>query len=521
MSSDENGGSSRGAADRDIVVYVGTQFAELGLEALESAVAHDRVVVYTARGPAGLLRRRRIEGLDDVPRALAMLHARSVDALVLDARGVDRERALRVLDLLFPHGQVGGPLLRRRILGLVDSGPEGTEAAFALGRYGIAGVIANPTASALAERLDAVLGVRAHGKVALCLAGGGIEGLLYELGVLRALDACMSDRSLVDFDFFCGISAGAILGALLANGIGPDEIVRALDGRSNRLDPITRWDLFEPNFGELAWRLVRLAKELARGGRGPRGALSSFARAVPTAIFSGRRLAAWLERQLERPGMSNDFSRLRRPLYVGATDQDTSDAVLFGDELHSNVPVHRAVRASCALIPFYPPTEIDGRYYIDGAFSRTTNMRVAAQRGASLVLLVDPLVPVRAPEPGYVRSRGGIFSAAQGLKALINGRFDKAALAIAEMHPNVAFHLFRPEAEEMRVLSGSPMKYFYRREIEQIAYDATLAKIRATYPRLARDLALHGISLRHPDELRRHDKPLELPRFAPSAIGVG
>src|SRR5690606_12130834 len=137
-----------------------------------------------------------------------------------------------------------------------------------------------------------------------------------------------------------------------------------------------------------------------------------------------------------------------------------------GPDVRAHVPVHRAVRASCALVPFYPPIEIDGRWYIDGAFSRTTNMREAAKRGATLVILVDPLVPVRADSAGYVRARGGIYGAAQALKALINGRFDKAVGAIAEMHPNVAFHLFRPEQDEMRILSGSPMKYFYRREIE-------------------------------------------------------
>lgn len=120
-----------------------------------------------------------------------------------------------------------------------------------------------------------------------------------------------------------------------------------------------------------------------------------------------------------------------------------------------------------------------------------------------------------------MRARGGIYGAAQGLKALINGRFDKAVGAIAEMHPNVAFHLFRPEAEEMRILSGSPMKYFYRREVEEIAYERTLAKIRESYVQLARDLALHGITLRHPDRVGERTPKAPPPRFAPSAIGIG
>lgn len=503
----------------DTIVYFGSRLDDLRLDELEGARrGDDGAIEYVTRGRAGLALSRRVVATDDLPRALDLLRRAPVDALVVDARA-DAQAALRLLELVFPAGRMGAPLLRKRVLALVPAGA--TETAFALGAHGIGGVLPDPSGPTLAARLDAMLAARGHGKVAICLAGGGIEGLLYELGVLRALDACMADRSVVDLDLFCGISAGAILGALLANGVGPDEILRALDGGSNRLDPIGRWDLFEPNVGELASRLAVLARELARGGAGPRGALSSLLRAVPTAAFSGRRLTAWLERQLERPGMSNRFGELRRPLYVGATDQDTSEAVLFGDEGHAHVPVHRAVRASCALVPFYPPVSVDGRWYVDGAFSRTTNMRVAAQRGATLVILVDPLVPVRAAEPGYVRARGGIYGAAQGLKALINGRFDKAVGAIAEMHPNVAFHLFRPEAEEMRILSGSPMKYFYRREVEEIAYERTLAKIRESYVQLARDLALHGITLRHPDRVGERTPKAPPPRFAPSAIGIG
>lgn len=395
----------------DTIVYFGSRLDDLRLDELEGARrGDDGAIEYVTRGRAGLALSRRVVATDDLPRALDLLRRAPVDALVVDARA-DTHAALRLLELVFPAGRMGAPLLRKRVLALVAAGA--TETAFALGAHGIGGVLPDPSGPTLAARLDAMLAARGHGKVAICLAGGGIEGLLYELGVLRALDACMADRSVVDLDLFCGISAGAILGALLANGVGPDEILRALDGGSNRLDPIGRWDLFEPNVGELASRLAVLARELARGGAGPRGALSSLLRAVPTAAFSGRRLTAWLERQLERPGMSNRFGELRRPLYVGATDQDTSEAVLFGDEGHAHVPVHRAVRASCALVPFYPPVSVDGRWYVDGAFSRTTNMRVAAQRGATLVILVDPLVPVRrrarlrARARRYLRRRAG------------------------------------------------------------------------------------------------------------------
>ncbi|MCB9593184.1 MAG: patatin-like phospholipase family protein [Sandaracinaceae bacterium] len=482
----------------DTILYFGARFDDLGLQRLADArVAEDGSIHYAATERA-VTTRRRVLGIAEPERALGYLRHQAVDALLLDARGEGLAASTAFLDQVFPHGRMGGPILRQRVLAIVE--PDGVEGAFALGHHGIGGVVAAEGGESVEAALSELLSPRGRGKIAICLAGGGIEGLLYELGVLRALESFLADRAIVDFDFFCGISAGAILGALLANGIGPDEVLRSLEGRGHRVDAIGKWDLFEPNVSEIGARLLRLASELARGGQGPRGALSSLARAVPTAAFSGRRLGAWLERQLERPGMANRFGDLHRPLYVGATDQDTSQAVLFSHEKHAHVPVHRAVQASSALVPFYPPVEVDGRWYVDGAFSRTTNMRVAARRGATLVILIDPLVPALGREPGYVRERGGIYGTTQGLKALINGRFDKANRAIAANFPNVAFHLFRPEADEMRILSGSPMKYFYRREVEEIAFEATTRKLRDQFVPIARDFRLHGVTMRDPDE---------------------
>ena len=46
----------------------------------------------------------------------------------------------------------------------------------------------NMTPEEVREAIAALTVSRPTGKVAVCLAGGGIEGLLYEVGVLRAID---------------------------------------------------------------------------------------------------------------------------------------------------------------------------------------------------------------------------------------------------------------------------------------------------------------------------------------------
>lgn len=428
-------------------------------------------------------------------------------------------RAQALLDALYAtsHGLIG--IQRDHVFGVVSADAAGTAAAFELGKAGIATVLCAPAPDLWLQAVQQSLAHRPAGRVALCLAGGGIEGLLYELGVLRALEAFMADQALIDFDFFCGISAGAVLSSFLANGLGPVEIARGLEGRSARLEAISRRDIFDLNLRGLAQRSQHLPSALWRASTrsGPQGALGTL---LPCAMFAGDRLRHYLKRQLTRPGMSDDFRALRRPLYIGATDQDRSEAVIFGDSGRDHIPVHRAVRASAALIPFYEPEVIEGRHYIDGAFTRTTNMRLAVEKGATLVILVDPLVPSRAIAPGDVSRRGGAFAAMQGLKTLVNGRFDKAVRAIADMYPEVNFYLFRPQDSERELLAGSPMRYFYRREIEHIAYQSTLRKIRAALPQMQVVFARHGITLRDPERDDIQDSLHERASLVPEALGA-
>jgi predicted acylesterase/phospholipase RssA len=66
-------------------------------------------------------------------------------------------------------------------------------------------------------------------KTALVLAGGGITGFLYEVGVLTALDEVAGRAASSEFDAYIGTSAGAVLAALLANGARAGEIFKAID----------------------------------------------------------------------------------------------------------------------------------------------------------------------------------------------------------------------------------------------------------------------------------------------------
>jgi NTE family protein len=436
-------------------------------------------------------------------RALAKLRSGGSDALVIDARhepgGVEESSSIALLRGLFGEHDLPRVLSRDKAWLVVDGDPRGAALAFEAGRLHLGGVISAQGEGweAIWERIAETTARGRGGKIALCLAGGGTEGLLYELGVLRALEQFLPEYRLEDVDIICGISAGAILGGLLANGIGPDEVEAGLQGKSARIEPIRRSDLFDPNVAELGRRAARLSWDVVRGRRSP---LSALFRLPPAGVFAGERLKRWLERQFSRAGMVDRFDALPHRLFVGATDQDTNEHVVFGAAGAPRVPIHVAVRASTALAPFYAPEKIEGRYYVDGGFTRTTNMRVAVQEGATLVVLVDPMVPVATRQPGHVAERGAIYVAMQGLKSLINGRFDKAVPTLRAMYPQVAFHLFQPGPETRRVMAGSPMKYFYREELVDMAFRETTRDIRASrFGQLARDFERHGVPFVDPE----------------------
>ena len=110
-----------------------------------------------------------------------------------------------------------------------------------------------------------------HSKTALVLAGGGLSGAMYEIGALRAIDDMLTDRTVNDFDIYVGTSAGAIVGALLANGATPATMLQGLAGDLPGVRPIQRRDLFQLNVQDV----LKLGIKPAAYGAGRVDALSA------------------------------------------------------------------------------------------------------------------------------------------------------------------------------------------------------------------------------------------------------
>lgn len=436
-------------------------------------------------------------------RALHALTHRAFDLLIVDVReGIIEEcekpfletNGGKLLSSLLGISSTSYCGVRKRNILVILSDDNKSNYSFEAGKLKIGGILVEPfKTGGLLKAILPYLKSFGGGKIALCLAGGGVEGLIYELGVLMALDRVMKNRKVRDFDIFCGISAGAFISAFLANGVGSEEIVKGLHRGTGKIDKINRLTIFYPNWNEIIPRIFRVVgytfnkknidiETLVWG-------------LVPSGAMNNEYLRVYLEKQLTKPGMTNNFNQLKKELYIGVTEQDTSNHVVFGETGAKDIPISDAVVASSALVPFYRPKQIKDKWFIDGAFTRTANVSVAARHGARLIIVVNPWVPFKSREPGVAMRLGGAFTTLQAIKTLVSARFFHDYENVDELFPDSAIHLFYPEGDELTEMKGTLMKFFYRMKLVDIAYRRTIQKIRDRYELIVRDFKKFGIEL--------------------------
>lgn len=183
----------------------------------------------------------------------------------------------------------------------------------------------------------------------LVLSGGGLKGLAH-IGVLRALE----ERGLVPA-LVVGSSIGSLIGAAWAAGATPEE----MEARALR---VRRRDVFQVARVDVAFRRL-LAPALYR--REP------------------------LEHLIASLVGDVTFRELKRRLLVNTVDLHTGMQVMWGLPGLLDTQVADAVAASCALPGIFPPREIAGRAYVDGAVVENLPVRLAASLGTGPIVAIN------------------------------------------------------------------------------------------------------------------------------------
>ena len=149
--------------------------------------------------------------------------------------------------------------------------------------------------------------------IGIAMSGGGIKGLCHA-GVLKALE-----EQGIKPDILSGVSAGALVGALYADGYSPDEIAVLFEDISFR--NMTKISIPDGGF-------------------------------FKTDIFQ-----TFLTKKLR----AKTFEELSIPLRVVATNLDKGESVTF-----TSGKLVEPIVASCSFPVLFSPKVIDGVHYVDG-----------------------------------------------------------------------------------------------------------------------------------------------------------
>jgi NTE family protein len=393
-------------------------------------------------------------------------------------------------------------------------------------------------------------------KIALVLAGGAVTGGGFKLGGLKALDDFLVNRKITEFDTYVGLSAGAVLAAPLAAGIGPAEMMKSLEGKSELFTRFRLTDFYYPNFSDFVTRPARFALDLIAFLPGTIGDLLSqlpkltgqlqqplssalqkpdlsglqqvlalvgetLAKRrdfpspldyLPSGFFDNANIERYLRRNLDRAGMPNDFRDLhrqtKRELYIGAMNLDTAERVVFGYDEDTSVKVSEAVQASTALPGFYKPARINGVDYVDGGVRRTANIDVAIEHGADLIICYNPFRPFsnrvrRVMKDGRYRYEGTPM-AERGLLTVINQVFrtllhSRLQYGLRQYQDDPNFRgdivVIEPKETDLNFFQLSALNYWERIRAAQYGYVSVTESIDQNYDLIKQILESYGISM--------------------------
>lgn len=354
---------------------------------------------------------------------------------------------------------------------------------------------------------------KSHARVGLAIAGGGPLGGIYELGALRALELAIDGLDLTRVDYSVGVSSGAFLAAGFANRMSTADITRIFitgdsDDMQFKPEQFVRPALFE--YLRRAAGLPRILYDwwetLLRQPNESRliDLLTHFGALIPVGLFDNSGIERFMAELFGKRGRTNDFRELARPLYIASVDLDSSEAVRFGSPGWDDIPISRAIQASSALPGLYPPVDIRGRHFVDGALRRTMNASAVLEHGIDLLLAVNPLVPFD-PQRATRRHPRGVDRIAQGglpivlsqtFRTLLQSRVEVGLAKYAEMYPEVDQLVLEPHPDDGEVFFTNIFSYSSRRRMCEHAFRRTLADLRANRECLVPLLARHGLGLR-------------------------
>lgn len=312
-------------------------------------------------------------------------------------------------------------------------------------------------------------------KLGLVLGGGGLVGMGYHAGAIKALDEWGVDTSRADV--IVGTSAGSIIGSYLAAGWKPSDFYAYAQGehpqaRREGNDQKDEVDgIFTPLWSSRSERVRRsigsffaLASSRGYWGRATKGRTPGalWRQTFPAGMYSTSETRLRLHEDLpdEWP---------RHGVYICAVDLYSGERVPFGHPDAPPATFPEAVLASVAIPGVFPPVKIDNRQYVDGGAFSATSLDLAADAGCEAIVCIAPLgyksdwlVAARDPKLWGPMALRGLF--ARALRREV----------VAARARGIDVFVVRPWLTDLKTHGTNSMRHFDRAEFTEDARESTL-----------------------------------------------
>lgn len=313
-------------------------------------------------------------------------------------------------------------------------------------------------------------------RLGLVLGGGGLVGLGYHAGVMKALDEFGAD--VASADIIVGTSAGSIIGSYLASGWSAGDFYEYAHGRhpdsvrdeGEQKDEVKR--IFTPLYKSQSERFRRgvggiFALASSRGywskATGTREPPQRLKKLFPAGMYSTEETRDRLWNDLGTDGWP------REGLYICAVDLFTGELVPFGHPDAPEAPLPDAVLASTAIPGVFPAVKIGERRYVDGGAASATSLDLATKAGCDAILCIAPLGYKNdgAASPRDPRMFGPVLMRSLFARAL--RREVNAARA-----EGIDVFVIRPWLTELKEHGTNSMRHFDRARFAESTRQGTL-----------------------------------------------
>lgn len=353
------------------------------------------------------------------------------------------------------------------------------------------------------------------GRIAIVLCGGGLPAALYEVGALAALDDLVGLPSFaLRCRTFVGVSAGATVAALLANGDSPHALFAHLSSQGPNPHLEISGLLAHQTGGGVMRSLFALAGCLGRAFRyclrsrirPTLGNVLAVAKELlPPGLASLEPWESKLAALLSCGGRQNSFRSLSRELIIPAYDLDRGDRVVFGAGGDEDVPISLAIAASAAFPTLFQPVRVRDRDLIDGGIGRVAHVDLALGRGAALVVIVNPIVPVlndrhRVCIPSLdgmcsgLREKGLFYITDQVRRINMREKLELGLQCLQRDNPGLEIILIEPRRDEAMLFMQSLLSVRAKTETMRYGYLSAAAVLREQFPKIEMVLRRHGFS---------------------------